>query len=114
MNRCKYCSNEFKYDRKRGHQKHCCNPCKVRKWRLSVKIRLVDRLGGECKMCGYDSCIDALEFHHKDPTKKDFQISKCKDYSFDRLIKEVDKCILLCSNCHKEEHYNNKREIFNI
>ena len=47
--------------------------------------------------------IDALEFHHKDPNEKDFTISG-KSWSFERLKNEVDKCILVCSNCHCEIH----------
>lgn len=46
-----------------------------------------------------------LEFHHKDPMKKEFTISG-KSYSFERLKREVDKCILVCSNCHAEIHEN--------
>lgn len=46
----------------------------------------------------------ALEFHHLDPTQKDFGISKTLTKSFKALTEETDKCILLCSNCHAEEH----------
>ena len=57
-------------------------------------------------VCGYNSCIAALEFHHRDPTQKDFTISKIKNRSFDMKVKqELDKCDLLCSNCHKETHF---------
>jgi len=44
-----------------------------------------------------------MTFHHEDPNKKDFNISG-KSYSFERMKKEVDKCILLCGNCHGEVH----------
>jgi DNA-binding CsgD family transcriptional regulator len=79
----------------------------VIKWRRQVKIKLVEYKGGKCEKCGYDKCTDALEFHHLDPNEKDFTISG-KSWSFDRLKKEVEKCILVCSNCHKEIHYNLK------
>lgn len=72
--------------------------------RRAIKKMLVDRLGGKCQKCGYNSCIRALEFHHKDPTQKDFGISKTITKNIDVLLSEVDKCILLCSNCHAEEH----------
>jgi len=76
-------------------------------WRKRVKIKLVDYKGGNCEKCGYNKCIDALEFHHLDPSEKDFSISD-KSWSLERLKKEVDKCILICANCHRELHYNLK------
>ena len=61
--------------------------------------------GGCCQVCGYDRCIEALEFHHLDPSQKDFGISK-KGYtrSWEKVKEEVEKCILLCANCHREAH----------
>lgn len=76
-------------------------------WRRRVKLKLVNYKGGKCENCGYNTCIDALEFHHKNPNEKDFTISG-KSWSFEKLKKESDKCILVCSNCHKEIHYENK------
>ena len=61
-------------------------------------------MGGKCQKCGYSKCYDALEFHHLDPKKKDFQLSALKNYSLNALKKELDKCIMLCANCHREEH----------
>lgn len=75
----------------------------VIEWRKRKKIELVAYKGGCCQMCGYDKCVEALEFHHNDPNEKDFTISG-KSWSFDRLKIEADKCILVCSNCHKEIH----------
>ena len=72
-------------------------------WRKRVKIRLVEYKGGKCQCCGYNNCIEALEFHHLNPAEKDFTISGTSK-SFESLKKEADKCILVCSNCHKEIH----------
>lgn len=60
--------------------------------------------GGKCQLCGYNKCNRALEFHHLDPAQKDFGISKNLSKDFDLLKQEVDKCILVCSNCHAEIH----------
>lgn len=79
----------------------------VSKWRNDKKEKLVKYKGGCCEICGYSKCLDALEFHHKEPNKKDFTVAG-KTYSYDKLKNEVDKCILVCSNCHKEIHYNQK------
>ena len=72
-------------------------------WRKRKKIELVEYMGGCCVICGYKKSFRALQFHHKDPKEKDFTISG-KSWSFERLKKEVDKCILVCSNCHTEIH----------
>lgn len=79
----------------------------VMDWRRRTKIKLVEYKGGKCEKCGYKKCINAMEFHHEDPNEKDFTVSG-KSWSFERLKKEVDKCILVCSNCHKEIHYLEK------
>jgi len=76
-------------------------------WRKRSKLKLIEYKGGECERCGYNKCIDALEFHHIDPNEKDFAISG-KSWSFEKLKNEVDKCILVCSNCHKEIHFEMK------
>lgn len=72
-------------------------------WRRRTKLKLVEYKGGKCKNCGYNKCPEALTFHHLDPSQKDFTISG-KSWSFERLQKEVDKCILVCANCHIEVH----------
>lgn len=58
----------------------------------------------KCKHCGYDKYLGALEFHHKDPSQKERMIGRMRNYSEVRLRAEVEKCIVLCSNCHREEH----------
>jgi 5-methylcytosine-specific restriction endonuclease McrA len=75
----------------------------VVKWRQDKKVKLVEYKGGCCQVCEYKKSIGALEFHHIDPNQKDFTISS-KSYAYERLKREVDKCVLLCSNCHIEVH----------
>ena len=70
--------------------------------------QLVNYKGGKCERCGYDKCVQALQFHHLNPDEKDFAISG-KSYSFERLKKEVDKCIMVCANCHIEIHEELKK-----
>ncbi|QEG09033.1 HNH endonuclease [Aeromonas phage 4_4572] len=67
----------------------------------------VDYKGGKCEKCGYDKFIGALEFHHLNPEQKDFSLGD-KGYtrSWDKIKDELDKCIMVCSNCHKEIHYS--------
>jgi len=74
-------------------------------WRQKAKLKLVDYKGGKCQVetCGYHKSVRSLQFHHIDSTKKDFTISG-KTVSLERMKKEVDKCILVCNNCHGEIH----------
>lgn len=77
---------------------------------------LIEYKGGKCERCGYNKSMRALEFHHLDPSEKDFGISKQINRNINDLKKEVDKCILLCSNCHAEIHeelYNEGFSQFN-
>lgn len=76
----------------------------LKDWRKRTKQRMVDAFDGKCGICGYNKCKEALEFHHIDPTKKDFTISKNKFNNWEKLVKELKKCICICSNCHKEIH----------
>lgn len=74
-------------------------------WRQKAKIRLIEYKGGKCEVegCGYNKCVRSLQFHHIDQKEKDFSISG-KTKSLEKMKKEVDKCILVCSNCHGEIH----------
>lgn len=90
-------SEEYQIKRKKDLVKNVVN------WRKDKKRKLIEYKGGKCEVCGYDKCVSALSFHHKDPKEKDFSIS-AKSYSYERLKKEVDKCILVCANCHIEIH----------
>lgn len=67
------------------------------------KQKAVDYKGGQCIICGYCKCLKSLVFHHLDPSTKDFGISSVSK-SFENMKAELDKCILLCSNCHNEVH----------
>lgn len=79
----------------------------VKTHRHTIKEKLIQYKGGKCEICGYNKCIAALDFHHLDPSQKDFNISNSNIYkNFNKLKEEVDKCILICANCHREIHYN--------
>jgi hypothetical protein len=78
----------------------------VKKWRKKVKEVIVGCMGGKCQICGYDRCDKALELHHINPEEKDFSfgfiLASCR--SWELIYSEISKCILLCSNCHREVH----------
>jgi len=95
----------IKYEKLTDDEKKKYFVKKVINWRIKVKLKLLEYKGNKCEICNYDKCKAALEFHHKDPKEKDFNIGG-KTYSFEVLKKEVDKCLLVCSNCHREIHDN--------
>ena len=74
-----------------------------------LKHKLIEYKGGKCEKCGYNKCEGALQFHHLNPTEKDFTISSKNLGLTDiqEFYNEVDKCILVCANCHAEIHWTN-------
>lgn len=77
----------------------------VAKRRKKIKAMAIDYKGGKCCVCGYNRCNSALDFHHKDEKNKKFGLSvRGLTRSWERTKAEVDKCILVCANCHREIH----------
>jgi len=77
----------------------------VAKRRKKIRQKAIAELGGKCIKCGYNKYTEVLEFHHRDPSKKDFNVSSkghCR--SWQRVKQEIEKCDLLCANCHRELH----------
>ncbi len=72
-------------------------------YRREKKEILIEYKGGKCQKCGYDKCPDALQFHHIDANTKVIEIGGFR-HTLDKLKAEADKCTLLCSNCHIEQH----------
>lgn len=120
MNRvCVVCQTEI-YGQK---QKYCSNTCKqkdhyyrVKKQTntyhsqtvrsISRKMKLVQMFGGQCSQCGYNANLAALHFHHVDSTTKQFKLDAriLSNKKWENIVEEAKKCLLLCSNCHAEEH----------
>jgi transposase len=89
-----------------GRGYYRCKRCRaegIAEHRRRLKVLLVSESGGRCRICGYDRCTAALEFHHLDPAEKSHGISaRGLTLSVEAARREVAKCILLCSNCHVE------------
>lgn len=110
-NICNKCGKEF-IPKKMGQTRKFCFECVPdgtcttgAEMRKQIKKWAVEYKGGKCERCGYDKCIAALDFHHRNPNEKDFAISdKNIKLNWEDIKKELDKCELLCSNCHREEH----------
>ena len=108
---CLKCGSNFELKDNGYGRVYCYNcvpnaPRSGAEMRKIIKSWVVEELGGKCQICNYDKCQDALDLHHKNPSEKEFSISdRNLRYTDWPLIKqEIKKCILVCSNCHREIH----------
>lgn len=128
---CEICENKLQG----SQRKYCSNKCKQKAHYYKVKnqpntyhaqtkrarrrkIKLVILKGGACNRCRYDNNYAALEFHHIDESKKLFPLDsrRLANTTWSKLIKESEKCELLCANCHREHHNKewNKNQVSEI
>lgn len=92
-------------NRKAAFYTYCrdCTSDYNRRRTVERKQECVAYKGGKCARCGYNKYIGALDFHHTNPDEKDLNIAHAR-MPFEQLKPELDKCILLCANCHREVH----------
>lgn len=109
---------KYLYCNKHGDSEHVESGIKNKKWKCCActveysigymkrsKFKAVEYLGGKCELCGYSKSLSALTFHHRDPLLKEYNLSGTGlSKSWVKLKIELDKCQLLCCNCHFEEH----------
>ncbi len=85
--------------------KRCLNAYTTDRFR-SRKKQGVEYLGGRCADCGGIFPYYVYDFHHRDPAQKDMQFNKLRRYSWETIKRELDKCVLLCANCHRIRHWD--------
>lgn len=106
IKQCLICNSDFKPKDKNANQRTCCYNCMPEGHQLS-RSEFIDLIrkqrGGKCERCGYNNYQGALEFHHIDPSKKDFTVGD-RDFKLKDCIEETKKCVLICANCHREIH----------
>ncbi len=88
---------QTKDERKKSMIEHV-NNCRRKR-----RLELIEYKGGKCAVCGYNKCVRSLAFHHINPQEKDFTLGG-RAYSLEVMKREVDKCVLVCANCHGEIH----------
>jgi hypothetical protein len=78
----------------------------VKDWRKNTKLRIIDSMGKKCQCCGYSACYQALDLHHINPKFKEISFGQviANPKKWDTIVCELRKCILVCSNCHREIH----------
>ena len=77
----------------------------VKNWRHKMREYAIKAFNGECGICGYNKCPHSLEFHHINPSNKDFTIGSSNIANWSKIVIELRKCVMVCSNCHRELHY---------
>lgn len=106
IKQCLICGKDFKPKDKNANQRTCCYSCMPEGHQLlrSEFIDLIrEQRGGKCQRCGYNNYKGALEFHHIDPSQKDFTVGD-RDFKLKDCVEETKKCVLICANCHREVH----------
>ena len=78
----------------------------VKNSRQKLKLNLLRAHGSQCSICGYNKCMSALEFHHLNSEEKEFSLGQNTNIATEKALKETEKCILICANCHREIHAN--------
>ena len=92
---CRTCNAKITFNRNQQFKKKC-----------------VEYKGRKCQVCGYDKCFSSLDFHHRNPSEKDFQISEVRWKPWPIIKSELDKCDCLCRNCHAELHFLQRENSF--
>ena len=110
MKICKLCNGTIKNNKHANRSR--CGSCNTKIRRFRAKAAAIKYLGGKCERCGWFGNQAALQFHHKDSKTKDFEIGNVANKSWDSIKTEMQKCILLCANCHMIEHSTKNEEIF--
>ena len=89
---------------KAGYMRWRCVACAyARKTKAHRKLKneIIELCGGKCRICGYNKCHEAMDFHHLDRTQKEFELSSRRRGKVAK-VKEALKCVLLCCRCHRE------------
>lgn len=75
-------------------------------WRKRTKERIVQAFGNKCGICDYTKCDEAFDLHHVNPLEKEFSLGSIRAWpkSWDKIVNELRKCVLLCCRCHREVH----------
>lgn len=99
----------YQIDKKGSWHSWCkqCHKTDAYNKKKNLKILAIAYKGGCCSKCGYNKNYSALDFHHVDPSQKDFAFGGAKGTVValtEKIKNELDKCILVCANCHRETH----------
>ena len=101
---CKDCNRTQRNQYYKSARGKAINNASGRKWSEQIRIKLVEFLvDKECQDCGLKD-FRILEFDHRDPKQKSFNIGEATstgNYGWSTILTEIDKCDIVCSNCHR-------------
>lgn len=122
MNICKDCGDILEVgdnwtEAAERNYRYLCKPCTNKRSRVkkhTMKLDAIEYLGSKCQDCGQDDYHPSVyEFHHLDPSTKTASPSNIiRSSNREALFKELDKCVLLCANCHRIRHYEERRDTY--
>lgn len=107
---CKECNKiaSREWYKKEGNRSRIVN--KVTEYKRENRMRFAEyKATLLCVKCG-ESHPACLDFHHRDPLEKDFLLSDIRSRSLHSIQKEIDKCDVLCANCHRKLHWNERNK----
>jgi len=91
-------------NRLQSYCKSCLCERQIQRW-IKRKLAAIEYKGGGCSQCGYNRNYAALDFHHTDPSEKEVMWNRLRLRNWKQVLVELDKCVLLCKNCHTELHH---------
>jgi hypothetical protein len=112
MKKCTKCKSKkllecYYYNKNENRHNSWCKECvyesQKKRW-IDRKKKAINMLGGKCCKCGYNANYAAFDFHHLDPSKKEFDWKNLRYRSWKNIVVELKKCVLVCRNCHAELH----------
>ena len=89
---------------KQYYCKVCYNKYQTERW-IARKLKAIEIMGGQCSICGYDKNYGALHLHHREPGEKEYGWPQVCKMAWEKILAEINKCILVCANCHAEIHW---------
>lgn len=115
---CRQCQTDKEEDQffrasKKKYIDRICKTCKnqnLKKRRFEQRLRIIEYKGGKCERCDVVGSPAIYDLHHRDPAKKEFQVNTKNLHKWEHIVDEIDKCHLLCANCHREVHFLNDPE----
>ena len=105
QSRCKKCDCEYKASKYKEKREELILKAKHKR-EAKVQWMREYRQTQHCVKCG-ESRWYVLDFHHRDPNEKELSVAEMlmRGFGIERMMKEIDKCDVVCANCHREIHY---------